>query len=233
MAEVPVTRLERTMRRALLRARSRPLDPDFRIFGRLGLPGDGLVLDIGANHGFAIDAIRLALPAAPIVAFEPNPSAAEYLAWAFGPSVAVHCCALGSVPGIEALYVPRYRRRILDGLASLDRDAAENWLHGRTLGRGDVAIATVEVPVRTLDEFGLAPALIKIDVQGRETAVVEGGLQTIGRHRPVLFIEAPDQELAALLAELRYERFGLRAGELDKSGVETKNVLFVPKGLFA
>ncbi len=120
-AEFPATHLERTLRRALLRARRRPMDPDFAILATLGLPREGLVVDVGANHGFAIDAIRLAIPAARIVAFEPNPAAADDLEHTFGRSIVIHRCALGAGDRVETLYVPHYGRRVMDGLGSLDR----------------------------------------------------------------------------------------------------------------
>ncbi len=90
-------------------------------------------------------------------------------------------------------------------------------------------VAEFEVRVRTLDEFSLAPCLIKIDVQGTEAAVVEGALETIRQHRPVLFVEDPDARLLKLLASFRYRRYGLRRGTIENNARPTKNVLLVPE----
>jgi hypothetical protein len=129
---------------------------------------------------------------------------------------------------VQTLYVPRYGRRVLDGLGSLDRNEAESWLRERTVWHHEVQVAEFEVPIRTLDEFGLGPCLVKIDVQGTETAVVAGGLETIREHRPALFVEAPDAGLLQLLAPLRYRKYGLRRGKLDNDAQHTKNALFLP-----
>jgi hypothetical protein len=58
-----------------------PFERDFRalpqVLGNLGRPP--LVVDIGANRGQSIDAIRLTYPDAEIHAFEPNPVLFERL----------------------------------------------------------------------------------------------------------------------------------------------------------
>lgn len=59
----------------------------------------------------------------------------------------------------------------------------------------------------TLDhELGpRAPAIIKIDVEGRELDVLRGACKVIGRHRPALIIEVNDVEgLTDVLADLGY-----------------------------
>lgn len=224
-AEFPATRLEWRVRRALLRIFRRPFDSDFAILKELGLPADGLVIDVGAHHGFAIDAIRLMMPSARIVAFEPNPAAADDVERAFGRSIVLHRCALGASRGMETLYVPQYGRRVLDGLGSFERNKAVTWLRGRTVGRDDVVVATIEVPVRLLDEFGLAPCLIKIDVQGAETRVIRGALETIRQHRPVLFVENPEAVALELLAPLGYRAYPLRNGAINAKAARATNVL--------
>jgi hypothetical protein len=50
----------------------------------------------------------------------------------------------------------------------------------------------VTVAVRRLDDelpAGYAPALIKIDVEGVERALLDGALRTIAEHRPVIAVE--------------------------------------------
>lgn len=61
--------------------------------------------------------------------------------------------------------------------------------------RGHLEVGPGEVPIRTLDWFGFDDvALIKIDVEGMELAVLRGGLQTINRWRPVIYAEANTDE---------------------------------------
>jgi FkbM family methyltransferase len=66
------------------------------------------------------------------------------------------------------------------------------------------------VPVRTArcDSLGLpAPTVVKIDVEGAETAVLRGMTQTLRHHRPVVIVEIHDgqePETRRILAEHGY-----------------------------
>ena len=55
-----------------------------------------------------------------------------------------------------------------------------------------LAAASAGVPVTTIDVFckknDIAPALIKLDVEGMEYDVIQGGLETIKQHKPLLII---------------------------------------------
>lgn len=57
-------------------------------------------------------------------------------------------------------------------------------------------------PQTTLDAFcrvnGLAPEIIKIDVEGSEIAVLEGARELLARHAPTIFLSVHPAELAAL-----------------------------------
>lgn len=64
------------------------------------------------------------------------------------------------------------------------------------------------VPVVELDQFMLAPSFIKIDTQGYEVEVIEGGIETIKKHRPVILAEADRkqiQELHNILSPIGYK----------------------------
>jgi len=47
----------------------------------------------------------------------------------------------------------------------------------------------IEVQVVTLDSLGISPGLIKADMEGMETMLLGGGLETLGRTRCPLFME--------------------------------------------
>ncbi len=224
----------KTQRAALFLMR-RPVDPDLALLSRLRLPPGGLLLDVGANRGLTMQAFEMLLPERPIQAFEPNPILAEGLRrrWAKVPAVKVHTCALGHTSDTLTLYVPTYRGYVFDGLASLDADEAMGWLNAdRILGfdPAHLGCRRYEVPVEPLDRFALAPTFIKIDVQGAEFAMLQGALETLKQHRPVLLIESPSaSKEGALLADIGYVPCVLRHGRLQSNRVDGKNVFFLPR----
>ncbi|MBX6374795.1 MAG: FkbM family methyltransferase [Acetobacteraceae bacterium] len=196
----------------------RPFEPDFaalRLFGG----EDRLHLDVGANRGQSIAAIRLTARRPRIMSFEPNPVLAARLVRRFGdlPGVRIEPVGLGDREGEFELHIPYYRGYVFDGLASIDRDAASSWLSPRTIHGFDPAklrIETVRCRVVTLDSLGTEPFFIKLDVQGFELPVLRGAEETLRRHRPVLLIETPD-DTAVLdhLAGLGYRPYAFDARE--------------------
>jgi hypothetical protein len=111
--------------------------------------------------------------------------------------VDVHGVALSDQPGRATLSVPIWGREHMTGHATLEAHADHH--------------ETLEVVTRTLDEFGTAPSLIKIDTEGHELSVLEGASRTVEAHRPVLLLEvdfrhAPGRR-AALLRWLEQRRY--------------------------
>lgn len=223
------------VQRAWLQVTRRPADSDLALLRRLSFPLDALLLDIGANRGLTLQTMRMLLPAHPVEAFEPNPNLAEHLrrAWRHDPAVTVHAVALGKTRHTLTLFVPTYRGYPFDGLASLDEDKAMGWLDGRRIAGFNPALLGCqrhEVPVEPLDRFELAPAFIKIDVQGTEFAMLQGAVETLRRHAPILLIESPNpDEEGALLAELGYVGYSYRQGRLHANQFDGKNVFFLPQ----
>ena len=78
--------------------------------------------------------------------------------------------------------------------------AADPTLH-LTCGDRLPSPRTKLVVARSIDDYthlqGLRPDVVKIDVEGSETAVLEGMVETIARFRPVLFVEIHRSELSA------------------------------------
>jgi len=101
-------------------------------------------------------------------------------------------------------------------LASLDE--ARTWLGPDTVywfspKRLDVDEVTVRL--ETLDSFDLSPDFIKIDAEGAESDVIQGGLQTIQRSRPVIMAES--LEASGVVQEL-IETAGYRLLEFADGG---------------
>jgi FkbM family methyltransferase len=180
----------RTRAQYCYRAMTGRLDRELKLARRLVRPGSR-VIDIGANTGIYVYAFGRH---APVEAFEPNPEPARILRALAGtlPAVHVHEVALSRGTGTTTLYVPYFRGRPHSELARVQPIEAPH--------------ATVVVDVRTLDAYAFTNVgLIKIDVEGHELEVLAGGVETIGRERPVLLIEIeqrhrPDDITAAFEA---------------------------------
>ena len=153
------------------------IEPEMALLRALVDCGDHVV-DVGGNRGTY--AYRLWRIGARIEVFEPNPDCIGVLrGWAAGlDRVTVHGVALSSQAGTAQLHVPVDEHGVAhDASASLEAGTPSD-------GRD------IDVPLRTLDSFGFTDvSLIKIDVEGHESNVIEGAAVTLRAARPALLIE--------------------------------------------
>lgn len=131
---------------------------------------NGLCLDIGANFGVMGQALESA--GFEVVSFEPQPDVFNILKKnVVGPC---HNVGLGDIAGTFSM------PKILYG-------AKANY-GGQSIGfRSD--LGSIPVSVVTLDSLGLDVGFMKIDVEGFEERVLRGGVDTIKRCRPIMYIE--------------------------------------------
>ncbi|HNU11809.1 MAG TPA: FkbM family methyltransferase [Rubrivivax sp.] len=182
---------------------------------RLARPGD-TVVDIGANIGwFTLHLARRVGPAGVIHAFEPEPAnlrlleanvRANGLSW-----VVIHPVALGEAPGEALLHTTAYNtgmHRLYDSVCC-DGPA-------------------IPVAVQRLDDL-LAPgqvALVKIDVEGYEHAVLRGARvllstppqpRVVSEYCPASMLEA-GQSPSAFLNDMK--AWGLAPRALDGAPID-------------
>ena len=142
------------------------------------LPSDGCYVDVGSNRGQVLrEAVRVA-PAGRHVAFEPIPALAAELKREF-PEVDCRQLAVGARR--EQARFCHFTR--LDGWSGLQRNPQVSDEQG--------APEYIDVQVSTLDEelAELSPAVVKIDVEGAELAVLQGARRLLERTRPVVIFE--------------------------------------------
>ena len=165
------------------------LEPELDLLALLIGPGER-ALDVGANYGTY--ALTLARLGAQVELFEPNPAIARALtAWASHQrGVTVHGVALSDRVGSADLLIPA-------DTSGTEHDSSASIAPGFTAtGR------RVTVPTMPLDSLDPGPvALIKIDVEGHEAAVLAGACQTIARHRPALIVEIEQRHIARPIGE--------------------------------
>ncbi|WP_279482179.1 FkbM family methyltransferase [Aureimonas sp. SK2] len=141
-----------------------------RFFGTLIRPGD-LAFDIGAHVGSRSRAMARA--GARVVAFEPQPLFADYLAKRLDArAVRLDRRAVGSNPGRAELAVSA-RHPTVSTLSSEWRDRVasdEGFRNVEWGGRAEVEVSTLDLLIAEHGE----PAFCKIDVEGHEAEVLAG-----------------------------------------------------------
>ncbi len=159
-----------------------------------------VVYDIGANLGFfSLLAARLVGPAGRVYAFEPAPENAE----AIRRNAELNLISQVTViPRAVSSRAGTARLQIVDD---------QSWSRLEEFGEHPDTEHVLEVETVTIDELVASgelppPALVKIDVEGAEVAVLEGMRRTIAEHRPAIVCELHDthREVAAALAAHRY-----------------------------
>jgi FkbM family methyltransferase len=192
----------------------RPHEADYLAFRGLTLT-QPRVVDVGANRGQAIASFRMVLNEPRIWSFEPNPDLAAHVRKRFGSNdLEVFSCGLGSSSRRMSLYLPRYGHTVWDTRASLVEseaarllDPAQFWRYSK----GRAAVEKMEVEIQTLDAFGLSPNIVKVDVEGTEAEVIEGGMATIRTHMPMILAEGSVETSMRQLGPLGYRRHRFEA----------------------
>jgi FkbM family methyltransferase len=158
------------------------------------------VIEAGANMGtHSVDMARACAPGI-FYAFEPQPRLFQILAGNL---------ALNNIA--NALVYP-------EGCGDAEGEAIVPWANYDQednfggIGLKQTGGQGVPVRIRTIDSLGLQQCgLIKIDVEGFEPRVIRGAIETIGRCRPILYVEndraAQQQEVIDLIAGLNYRMF--------------------------
>jgi FkbM family methyltransferase len=213
---VPILQAKKENAQTFLRKAIRvPHETDFVIFKYLNFDNKVFV-DVGANRGQSIESARLFRPDIRVVSFEPLPSLASRLQEIYqnDPLIDIRRAGLSDTAGEFTIYTPVYRGYVYHGLSSLDRASAAQWISSNTVFFFDESRLTIKeetCQVRRLDDENLAPALIKIDVQGTEGKVLRGAVKTLERYKPVVLVERDLEmsEVKRILSEFGYSEYRL------------------------
>jgi FkbM family methyltransferase len=155
--------------------------------------GKKCVIDVGAHVGLvSLPALSVMAPTGTLVAFEPATANRTLL--------------------LRHLMLNGYdlRARVESALVGAEeRDdarffemAEHTGMNTIVPGAMDARYETVARKQTTLDaycsRYGLAPEIIKIDVEGAELAVLEGARSTLQRHRPAIFLSVHPRQIRLL-----------------------------------
>jgi len=165
----------------------------------------GWFFDVGANVGLYSWEVRKVSPHRKILAFEPDPEniilLEKTLNGANFQNVEICKCALSNRLA-EASFFQDNLTSATGSLAGKDKPWIEQYLNG--------SANEIRVKTETLDSVvseDKTPSLIKIDVEGHEVEVLQGGKNTLSEVKPILIIESfpPKQStVISLLDELGY-----------------------------
>ena len=193
---------------------SEPHEPHFGLFGCL--TGGQLFMDVGANCGQSIISLKAVNPEAQIRSFEPTSfsfAIAERVAKVF-PEVQVFNFGLSDRNDRLPIFTPVIDGLLVTPLTSLDPSVFDP---GGTMYRfltediakgAEVSLFEQEIELRRGDDLALAPAVIKIDVEGAELQVLSGLERTIATHTPLIMTEKSDAVgIARFLSELGYDPY--------------------------
>lgn len=188
----------------------KPFEPDTLDFFAKAVIPDTMVLDIGCYSGlFAIAAIKLGAAA---MGYEPYPPNRDQI---------FHNQKLNAVRfGLSTFALSDH-----SGVAQFGFHKNVHLTSGGSLERksGDF----IDVPTKKLDDvydFKRPISVIKMDVERHEPAVLRGGEQVIKKHKPVLIIEANDEEMKAKVLDT------LKDWDYDLvSTFDVRNLVFQPR----
>lgn len=143
----------------------------------------GGFIDVGVNLGQTMVKVAAVGPDRAYLGFEPNPSCADYaeqLAAANDLPYRVVPAGLGSKT--QLLQLQFYGNEDTDPSASLVEGFRGDALRSRSV----IVISADELPAELMEQ---QLAIIKIDVEGGESDVIEGIASTLKRARPFLLVE--------------------------------------------
>ena len=170
------------------------LEPDFfKKHQWLKKIGFKTIIDIGANQGQFASRVRILFPKAQIYSFEPIPEVFTLLTRRFEKDSHFKAFNLGL--GNRSGSFDFFQNEFSDSSSLLPMKSLhkENFPFSSSAKR-------IQIPVETLDTVAshhlalMSPLLVKIDVQGFETMVIQGGRETLKKASHLL-VEVSFQEL--------------------------------------
>jgi len=166
---------------------------------------DGQFFDVGDNHGHYTWIAQTDCPKLKVTSFEPDPENLQLLKLTVSHSKLVRVrivkTALSDGEGMVSFHQDQ-----ITSATGMIQDGETPWIE-KYLGQKSHLI---EVRKTMLDSYCTAesiPTLIKIDVEGHEKEVLQGSLQCLKEHNPILIVESfpPKQEkVVTFLTKLGY-----------------------------
>jgi FkbM family methyltransferase len=170
-------------------------EPEYGLLPELVRPGDW-VLDVGANVGHYTKRLsELVGPRGRVIAFEPTPTTFSLLAanvQLFAhPNVTLINAAVSDKTDLVGMAIPKFDSGLV------------NYYEAHLSPAEDCALSALTLSLDSL-RLDRRIALVKIDAEDHESAVLDGMEKLIGQHHPVLIVETGSPNVVARLQAWGY-----------------------------
>jgi len=162
------------------------------------LSADYCILDVGSNDGTSIRMFRRYFPLVKIIAIDPITTPRFKL-----KNVTLIKTALGDKAGNRSLVTPIVNGKQLTQYSSFYKEKMIAQIcSDMALIETEVSTIENEVSFNTVDNLGVTPFFIKIDVEGAELEVLKGALNVINNYNPVVLVEIQNHKSYLEIKEL-------------------------------
>jgi FkbM family methyltransferase len=182
-------------------------------FIRKWVKSDAVVWDIGANLGlFALPAALKAIRGR-VYTFEPDVELAGNLLRSLRLhrnqklSMSVVCVAISNIDSVADFQISKFSR------AMNKLEAVGKWHEQQVVVKALRLVPTMRID--TLAKTLAPPTVLKIDVEGAEIDVLEGGEATISKCRPTILIEGPSELWDPMQVFFERHRYTMLDGEAE------------------
>ncbi len=149
------------------------------------LSSDFCILDVGSNDGTSIRMFRRYFPLVKIFAVDPIATPRFKV-----KNLTLIKAALSDKAGSRTLVTPIVNGKQLTQYSSFYKEKMISQIcSDMALLETEVSTIVNEVSFNTIDNLGVTPFFIKIDVEGAELEVLKGSLTVIKKYNPVILIE--------------------------------------------
>ncbi len=203
-----------------------------------------IILDIGANDGISIKAIRNFVSDIAICSIEPSKKNFEKLKKLKKKinNLKIYNYAVSNKSSKKkiCLFQPFYKNFALSPFDSLTIEnvfkSMKSSLFIKNIKK-KIHIKKSLVKITKVDNLNLRPCFMKIDIQGHEYHCIMGSLKTIKKHIPIIMVEIEndlkaEKKIYKVLKKLNYRRFIFRSKEKllkEHKGEKSLNIFFVHK----
>jgi FkbM family methyltransferase len=198
---------------------------------------DYVAIDVGSNDGTSIAMIHKFQRSSLIHSFDPiqvTPTRSN--------SITFHNYGLSNKEALLDIFTPKIGNKTLTQYSSDNKiRVIEQLKNDFAIENKNISFLQSSVRVTSLDILELKPYFLKIDVEGHELQVLQGSIQTLMKHRPIILVEIQNmeryREIAELLIGLGY--FNLLWPQNSKSKkydatmgflFNQNNYIWIPKG---